>query len=170
MKCHQQCYETLQVGINDRVIYTGQFGISNTDSNPNNNTGSELDLLLKQANASAASFFANAIDTESRGLDVVITHDARIGDNAKLKTDLSGTLSKTKKIHLYKSKAYKSYVVSFDLGSSKKFIITKEKWLVFRNHIEYIDEIMFDMIPQISKRKLAVFIDAFCEKNYFSVK
>lgn len=35
---------------------------------------------------------------------------------------------------------------------------------------EYIDEIMFDMIPQISKRRLAVFIDAFCEKNYFSVK
>ncbi len=35
---------------------------------------------------------------------------------------------------------------------------------------EYIDEIIFDMIPQISKRRLAVFIDAFCEKNYFSVK
>jgi hypothetical protein len=56
--------------------------------------------------------------------------------------ELCITLSKTKKIHLYKSKAYKSYVISFDLGSSKKFIITKEKWLLFRNHIEYIDEIM----------------------------
>jgi hypothetical protein len=52
------------------------------------------------------------------------------------------TLSDTKKIHLYISKSYKSYVVSFDLGSSKKFIINKEKWMLFRKHIEEIDEIM----------------------------
>ncbi len=75
------------VGINDRVVYTGQF------KGPE--TGTELDNLLAQANASAASFFANAIDTESKGLDVVITHDALIGTNAKLKSDLSGTFSKT---------------------------------------------------------------------------
>ncbi|WP_372757673.1 TonB-dependent receptor domain-containing protein [Mariniflexile sp.] len=86
------------VGINDRVVYTGQFGISDTDSNPNNDTGSDLDKLLKQANASAASFFANAIDTESKGLDIVVTHDAIVGRSAKLKTDLSGTFSKTKKV------------------------------------------------------------------------
>jgi imidazolonepropionase len=41
---------------------------------------------------------------------------------------------------------------------------------VNKSRDEYIDEIMFDMIPQISKRRLAVFIDAFCEKNYYSVK
>jgi len=34
---------------------------------------------------------------------------------------------------------------------------------------EYIDEILYDMIPQIAKRNLATFIDTFCEKNYFSV-
>ena len=78
------------VGINDRVVYTGQF------KGPG--TGTELDNLLKQANASAASFFANAIDTESKGLDVVLTHDAVIGNTAKLKTDLAGTFSKTKKV------------------------------------------------------------------------
>ncbi|WP_338357741.1 TonB-dependent receptor [Yeosuana marina] len=78
------------VGINDRVVYTGQF------KGPG--TGTELDKLLSQANASAASFFANAIDTESRGLDVVITHDARVGTSAKLKSDLSGTFSKTKQV------------------------------------------------------------------------
>ena len=47
---------------------------------------------------SAAAFFANAIDTESRGLDIVATHDVLIGTNAKLKSDLSGTFSKTKKV------------------------------------------------------------------------
>lgn len=75
------------VGIDDRVVYTGQF------RGPG--TGTELDNLLAQANATAASFFANAIDTESKGIDIVITHDAMLGDNTKLKSDLSGTFSKT---------------------------------------------------------------------------
>ena len=78
------------VGINDRVVYTGQF------KGPG--TGTELDKLLSQANASAASFFANAIDTESKGLDVVLTYDMRVGTKAKLKNDLSGTFSKTNKV------------------------------------------------------------------------
>jgi len=87
------------VGIDDRVVYTGQFS-PKRDSNgdPIDAANAELAKLLAQANASAASFFANAIDTESRGLDVVITHDIRIGSSAKLKSDLSGTLSKTEKV------------------------------------------------------------------------
>jgi len=78
------------VKINDRVVYTGQF------SGPG--TGTELDNLLRQANATAASFFANAIDTESKGLDVVITHNTTFGDSWRLKSDLAGTFSKTKKV------------------------------------------------------------------------
>ncbi len=35
---------------------------------------------------------------------------------------------------------------------------------------EYIDEVLYEMIPQVAKKNLAIFIDAFCEKNYFSVK
>lgn len=78
------------VGIDDRVVYTGQF------AGPG--TGTELDNLLAQANASRASFFANAIDTESKGLDIVVTWDVAIANKAKLKNDLSATLSKTKKV------------------------------------------------------------------------
>ncbi|WP_242202956.1 TonB-dependent receptor [Aestuariivivens insulae] len=78
------------VAIDDRVVYTGQF------RGPG--TGSELDNLLSQANASAASFFANAIDTESKGLDIVLTHKTNIGTNSQLKSDLSGTFSKTKRV------------------------------------------------------------------------
>lgn len=33
---------------------------------------------------------------------------------------------------------------------------------------EYVDEILYSMIPQIAGRNLAEFIDAFCEKNYFT--
>ncbi len=78
------------VSIDDRVVYTGQF------SGPG--TGSELDNLLRQANATAASFFANAIDTESKGIDAVVTWDLVVAHNAKLKNTLSATLSKTKQV------------------------------------------------------------------------
>lgn len=33
---------------------------------------------------------------------------------------------------------------------------------------DYIDMILYEMIPLIAKRKLAAFIDVFCEKNYFT--
>ncbi|WP_372792282.1 TonB-dependent receptor domain-containing protein [Lutibacter sp.] len=83
------------VSIDDRVVYTGQF------KGPG--TGTELDNLLAQANASAASFFANAIDTESKGIDIVVTHDALLGNNVKLKSDLSGTFSKTVQVGAVKA-------------------------------------------------------------------
>ncbi|MGB7393192.1 MAG: TonB-dependent receptor, partial [Pricia sp.] len=98
------------VEIEDRVVYTGQFQaspdtdadgevIEDADENPVY-SGAQLELfnLLQQANATAASFFANAIDTESRGLDVVITHNANIGTNWRLKSDLAGTFSRTNQI------------------------------------------------------------------------
>lgn len=77
------------VAIDDRVVYTGQF------RGPG--TGTELDQLLSQANATAAAFFANAIDTESKGVDAVITHNAYFGD-IQLKSDLAATFSKTKQV------------------------------------------------------------------------
>ncbi len=44
------------------------------------------------------SFFANTIDTESKGLDLVVTHVAFLSDTWKLKSVLAGTLSETKKV------------------------------------------------------------------------
>jgi hypothetical protein len=52
---------------------------------------------------------------------------------------LSITLSHSKSIQVYYSKAYKEYVISFNLGA-KKFIISKKKWLYFRNFLAQIDE------------------------------
>ena len=74
------------VGIEDRVVYTGQFG------------GAAIAPLLAKANATAASFFANAIDTESKGVDIVITHKTTLFDSMTLKTDLAGTFSQTRQV------------------------------------------------------------------------
>jgi hypothetical protein len=54
--------------------------------------------------------------------------------------ELSISLSHAKKIELYFSKSYKDYVLSFNLGKSKKFIITKKKWLYFRKFLNQIDK------------------------------
>ncbi len=78
------------VAIDDRVVYTGQF------RGPG--TGTELDQLLSQANATAAAFFANAINTESKGIDAVVTHNAYFGKNLRLKSDLAATFSKTQQV------------------------------------------------------------------------
>jgi iron complex outermembrane receptor protein len=93
------------VKINDRVVYTGQFQPTPDEGTGTGNippvySGPQLELfnLLRQANATAASFFANAIDTESKGLDIVLTHRTDLGANWRLKSDLAGTFSKTKKV------------------------------------------------------------------------
>ena len=78
------------VAIDDRVVYTGQF------AGPG--TGTELDNLLSQANATAASFFANAIDTESKGLDLVVTHKTNLSNTMLLKSDLAATFSQTRQV------------------------------------------------------------------------
>lgn len=87
------------IGIDDRVVYTGQFAPKrDSDGIPIDAANTELASLLRQANATAAAFFANAIDTESKGLDLVVTHKASLTDNIRLKSDLSATFSKTKKV------------------------------------------------------------------------
>ncbi|MBE9466552.1 TonB-dependent receptor domain-containing protein [Dyadobacter subterraneus] len=83
------------VRINDRVILTDQF------SRPSGTvTGSALELqrLFDQANATAATFFANAINTESKGVDLVISHKTNFDNGATLRTDLAGTISQTKQV------------------------------------------------------------------------
>lgn len=74
------------VNIDDRVVLTGQF----TD-----NGNPELAALFAQANASQAAFFANAVDTETKGLDIVVDHNGVISDNLSITNTLALTLAKT---------------------------------------------------------------------------
>ena len=81
------------IKIDDRVVYTGSFKPKN-DGTPADNL---LKDLLGQANAGSAAFFANATDTESYGIDMVITHRANFS-NSNLRTDLSATFGKTNQV------------------------------------------------------------------------
>lgn len=72
--------------IDDRVIETGQF----TDGG-----NSELAALFAQANASRAGFFANAVDTKTSGIDVVLNHKDNISDKVSITNTLAFTFSDT---------------------------------------------------------------------------
>jgi iron complex outermembrane receptor protein len=72
--------------IDDRVIETGQF---NANGNP------ELEVLFAQANAERVGFFANAVDTKTSGIDIVINHKGSINNNVNITNTLAFTFSDT---------------------------------------------------------------------------
>lgn len=78
--------DVYQINIDDRIIYSGSFG---------NGGDPELTNIFTSAGATSARFFANAIDTKSSGLDLVVSHKTRFGEKATLKNDLAATFSKT---------------------------------------------------------------------------
>lgn len=85
------------IQIDDRVVLTDQF--SRPGGTPAAGTPNAiLNGLFDTAGATAATFFANAIDTESKGIDVVISHKTNFGNNVSLKSDLSGTFSNTYRV------------------------------------------------------------------------
>lgn len=83
------------VDIADRIVYTDQF--RGTDPATGQGTPADWEVyeLLRQANANRAAFFANAIDTRTSGVDIVLTHGTDLGAG-KLATTFAGTFSQTK--------------------------------------------------------------------------
>ena len=82
------------VQIKNRIVLTGQFARPGGVQTGNN-------LLLQQAfdvaGANSATFFTNAINTESKGIDFIISNRFKF-DGFNLKTDVAGTVSNTKKV------------------------------------------------------------------------
>ena len=76
------------VAIEDRVVLTGTF----------KPTTPELETLFKKAGATKAAFFANAIDTNTKGIDVVLTQNAKLGSKWRIKNDFAATFSQTVKV------------------------------------------------------------------------
>ncbi|MCQ4035090.1 TonB-dependent receptor plug domain-containing protein [Kaistella montana] len=71
--------------IDDRIILTGQFPRSVAPD------------FFDAAGVNAAQFFTNGIDTETKGLDVVISHQARFSE-VKLDNNFALNLNETKKV------------------------------------------------------------------------
>lgn len=83
------------IRINDRIVYTDLFLGSNAPTaSP---TDQEIFRLLAIANANRAQFFANAINTETRGIDLVVSYGLRLGAG-NFRADLVGNLTETRKV------------------------------------------------------------------------
>ncbi|ASK32826.1 TonB-dependent receptor [Chryseobacterium sp. T16E-39] len=75
--------------IKNRIILTDQFLKKDVPLEAQN--------VYSKLGVNAAQFFTNAIDTETKGLDVVITHNARFSE-VKLDNSFAVNLNQTKKV------------------------------------------------------------------------
>ena len=83
------------IEIQDRVVLTDQFlrpGGTPAAGTPAFN----LNSIFDAAGATSATFFSNAIDTQSRGIDIVISQVANLGNGLKLRNDFAATFGETK--------------------------------------------------------------------------
>jgi len=85
------------VKIKDRVTLTDQF--ARPGGTPAAGTPANiLNAAFDAAGATAATFFSNSIDTQSKGIDVVINQKVNLGNGITLKNDLAGSFSKTNRV------------------------------------------------------------------------
>ncbi len=83
------------IRINDRIVYTDQFQGNSSPTAPA--ADQEIFRLLAIANANRASFFANAINTETKGIDLVLSYGKRWGAG-NFRADFSGNITETKRV------------------------------------------------------------------------
>tara|TARA_R110002126_G_C10490551_1_gene503829 strand:- start:3166 stop:6486 length:3321 start_codon:yes stop_codon:yes gene_type:complete len=90
------------ISIKDRITYTGNFesfkSIDNSgNSIPLSETQQSINTIFSNLNIGKAAFFANAIDTKTKGLDFVATQKIDLGAKSTLTNNLAFTFSKTEK-------------------------------------------------------------------------
>jgi iron complex outermembrane receptor protein len=76
------------IAVQDRIVLGSEIGASGNPTNP-------LDILLASNNLSDVSFFSNALDTKTSGLDVVISKRNISLGNGELDLNLSGNITIT---------------------------------------------------------------------------
>lgn len=104
--------------INDKIVYTDLFS-----GDPNGSfSEKEIYQILQQAGAQKARFFANAVDTETKGIDAVLSYNTLLG-NGKLFIDLAGTISYTQQVgSIHTSRLLKDKKNIYFSNSSKVYL------------------------------------------------
>ena len=73
------------ITIDDRVVLTGRFRSGDSP---------EIATILDKANAASATFFVNGIDTETKGVDVILTNETSLGSGT-LRSSLAANFTRT---------------------------------------------------------------------------
>src|SRR5690606_8924987 len=85
------------IKIKDRVVLTDLFYRPDGNFTP----GSDQAVLqdaFDLARASAANFFANAVDSQTKGLDITISQNSKISSGISLENNLGINFNQTKRI------------------------------------------------------------------------
>ena len=85
------------IRIDDRIVLTDQFNRPTDAQVIANPSLADIQQRFDAVGVNAAQFFANSIDTETKGLDVVISHNYRNGA-IKLNNDFAINFNKTQKV------------------------------------------------------------------------
>ena len=80
--------DAYQIDVDDRVVLTSQFSPNNDDPND------EIGPILASVNAGRAQLFTNAIDTRTRGIDVIAAYNTSLGEGT-LRATLAGNFTET---------------------------------------------------------------------------
>ncbi len=78
------------IAVDDRIVLSTEIGGTATDAVGNSIGNTALDQVLNNNNLSDLSFFVNAIDTKTSGLDVVVSYKNLALGDGKLGFNLSG--------------------------------------------------------------------------------
>ncbi|WP_298315937.1 TonB-dependent receptor [uncultured Aquimarina sp.] len=78
------------IAVKDRIVLSTEIGATETDDDGNNIGTTPLDDLLRDNNLSDVSFFVNAIDTRTSGIDIVANYKNIELGTGKLNLNLSG--------------------------------------------------------------------------------
>lgn len=91
-------FDAYQIDIDNRIILTGQFGNVN-DPLLDATQKAKQGLIageLQAANVQRAAFFTNAVDTRTRGLDLVIAYNKKFTETRFIRFVFSGNLAQNK--------------------------------------------------------------------------
>lgn len=83
------------IKIKDRVVLTDLFFRPETAVTPDDQV---LQSAFDLARASAANFFANAVDSQTKGLDITISQNSRISEKVSLENNFGLNLNETRRI------------------------------------------------------------------------
>jgi iron complex outermembrane recepter protein len=121
------------VKIKDRVVLSGQFSVDDDGLDP------QLVAAMDQLNVGLAQFFANAVNTSNRGIDIVIEYNKKFGTN-NFKALFTGNFQKMDidKINVPpKLTATADLRAAFMAEREQKFILASAPGSKFGLNLEY---------------------------------
>ncbi|HSM64611.1 MAG TPA: TonB-dependent receptor [Gillisia sp.] len=112
--------DVYQIDVDDRIVLSGQV-------TPTGDPNSPIDQTLSSVNVGAAGFFLNAINTRTKGIDIVFSYDNIELGNGFLSGSIAANFNKTE----VRSTQFPEFIVDNDLENalfSREDVSRVESW------------------------------------------